>query len=1271
MKSTVESKALKKALLGGVSIMAFTVAVGYGGVVLADGASNADATTPIIDTNTITATDASGLDYDTQATGAITIDSDTAAITLGARDTTDAITNVNGGATSTLTVNIDTTGTNNTVTFAGDIDAQGDESIVINALDTTTVFEGDVDAGTGAVSLTVGSGTSTLSTTFDTATNANNTIDMTIDASAAGDTITVNVTNTENTTGNTVTFSKNIGGIEGIDVLALDARTTTVFDGTVTSGSITIGGTSATFNGDVVATSIAFSGTNVIFDGAVTGDVALSSTGTLTLQDAATITGDVDKTSGLSTAGNLVIEDQTTGAITAVSGAIGASNALNSITVDITTNDVTFGGAVSATTITVTGDDSAQDAIFQGDVTGAIVIDTDAVINLAADIKVVGSVATNTDGAGTLDFDTATAGTTLVSGAIGASGGNALEEVIVNTGAGVTSTFGGTVDADTVTLSGTGSVIFQDTVTADTKFDFTGALSVTFATDKGIVGDVTTSVGSQGSLSFSASTDTTFVDGDVGNLSSVITTIGAGAVGLFDGDLNADTTTALGAGTLSVTGDVVGDVDLLAAGTFLLAADKTITGDVDNTSGTAGTGTLTFGTMTGDLTLITGDIGDTDSLAQVTVDNGGSIATLDGDAAATAFTATGGGSTILNGAGTFTTLTTDGDFTSGTGVLDVVGTIALTGGDLIVGSGGAALGGASVTADNITLDSGKDVTFDGTVAQTVTGLVDGIGNVTISNAAGVTFANNVGATIDIDLLTIGTGKSATFNGTLDADAITLSGTGSTLQIEDTVTLTAGAGTGTGTITTAAGSKIIIGAGIVATETAFVVADVVSAGTTTIEVSSSFTTGTIVLFDSTADASGDLANLTITDTGLVDYTLAANGNDIEITAAARTDAAAAAALGVSTQDAVAAKNAALAIATGNDTLLANFDAALKAGGDDAAKAAETAAVQADTLGAGTNVAISTGGTVIGISSDRLGSLRTGNQFETSAATGFATGDNGSKYGVWFKPFGNWAEQDNTSGVAGFEALTYGVAMGADTEIADRYRAGGSFAYASSEIDGSGAGESTAEIDSYQFTAYGDYTGKNYYAEASLGYAYNKNLVSRVIDFMGTDTKASGDYGSSQFIASFNTGVPLQMHGTAYFTPTAGLAWTHVISESYTETGAGGLNQTVDIDDIDVLLGSLGAKMHTQIRYHGGYLVPNIHGSVSYDFIGDNTTATATYTGGGAAFTVEGADVEQFGGNLGFGFTYESGNFWTIGANYDADMKSGFISHSALFEARFNF
>ncbi len=607
----------------------------------------------------------------------------------------------------------------------------------------------------------------------------------------------------------------------------------------------------------------------------------------------------------------------------------------------------------------------------------------------------------------------------------------------------------------------------------------------------------------------------------------------------------------------------------------------------------------------------------------------------------TNFTSTGTGTTILGDGGDIENITASGDFTSGASALNIGGDVTITGGSLLIGAGG--------------LD------FDGTAAQTVSGEVDGANGLTITNAhaSGVTFEDAVGSNTPLSAITIGAGSLGVFESTVNGASIDLDGE---IQVNDIVTLSGNLDINNATIT--------LGADLVDTDTAFAVADVDSAGTTTIQASPLFTTGTIVVFDSTADASGDLANLSVTDTALVDYTLAANGNDIELTAAAKSIATTATELGVSTQEARSLSNAATAIATGNDTLLTNFTAALNAGGSDAKKAAQTAGTQPDTLGASSNVAINLGGQAIGISSDRLATQRIGEQFLTGSASGFSTGAISAENNAWVKTFGNFGEQDDEGSVDGYEATTYGVSFGYDKRVNDEYRFGASFTYASAEIEGNGAGESQNDISSYQGTLYGDFTGKAYYAEAAIGFAYNSHEASRVIDFMGSDTTASADYDSYQFTASMQTGVPIKIRGTAFFTPTAGLAWTYLSTDSYTETGAGGLNQTVDIDDMHVLLGTLGAKFHTQVKTGSGFLVPEIHAGLSYDFIGDNAVATATYTGGGAAYKVEGQDPEQFGGNVGVGLTYDGGN-WLLGGGYDADIKSNYISHSAKLKATLRF
>jgi len=336
-----KSVKFKSYLLRGVSAATITIALGFSSSVYAAG-DDADATTDVNTGATVTATDAGGLLNNDPADHAITIDSTAGAITLGTLATTDAVTFKDDiGGTRTATYTITTSGTNNAVTFAGDIEAEGDEIIVLNATNTTTVFTGDVTVATGSATLTLGAGTSTISTTFDTATAASNIIDMAINANAAGDTVTLQVTNTDGTVGNGMTFSQAIGGgsaATAIDSLSLGTATKATFSSTVRADAITSNTTqTTTFTGAVTANS---------FTGTGTGATTLTGGGTFGSLSAA----------GNVTSGTGALDINGTVAISGGDLVIGSGDATLSgaaITADNITlaagNDITFDGTAAQT----------------------------------------------------------------------------------------------------------------------------------------------------------------------------------------------------------------------------------------------------------------------------------------------------------------------------------------------------------------------------------------------------------------------------------------------------------------------------------------------------------------------------------------------------------------------------------------------------------------------------------------------------------------------------------------------------------------------------------------------------------------------------------------------------------------------------------------------------------------------------------------------------------------------------------------------------------
>jgi len=142
------------------------------------------------------------------------------------------------------------------------------------------------------------------------------------------------------------------------------------------------------------------------------------------------------------------------------------------------------------------------------------------------------------------------------------------------------------------------------------------------------------------------------------------------------------------------------------------------------------------------------------------------------------------------------------------------------------------------------------------------------------------------------------------------------------------------------------------------------------------------------------------------------------------------------------------------------------------------------------------------------------------------------------------------------------------------MSDDFRLGVSFAYSSTDVNGDGAGKSQTDLKSYQGTLYGDYTAPTFYVQGMIGYAMNEADVQRTIDLGSLLRTAKGNYDSDQYMASIGGGMPMYLEGDTYFTPTVGLAYTSVKSDAFTETGSGNLNLTVNPDDVDAAIMSIG-------------------------------------------------------------------------------------------------
>jgi outer membrane autotransporter protein len=327
---------------------------------------------------------------------------------------------------------------------------------------------------------------------------------------------------------------------------------------------------------------------------------------------------------------------------------------------------------------------------------------------------------------------------------------------------------------------------------------------------------------------------------------------------------------------------------------------------------------------------------------------------------------------------------------------------------------------------------------------------------------------------------------------------------------------------------------------------------------------------------------------------------------------------------------------------------------------------------DGLSATSGAAVaSAGATVVSVGSSRMAALRNGNAYASTAGSGFNAGSLGLENSLWMKPFASFGKQTERKSIAGYDADTYGIAIGADTRINAHSIVGLSFSYADTNVDGRGAGRSRSDISSYQLTAYGDYTAKDYYVEALVGYAYNDIDSTRIIT--ATSATASGEAESNQFMFSLSGGMPMKAGHNSYFTPSVGINFTHVVNNSYTETGAGNLNLSINPEDITIARTFLGGRYHASVQTPDGVFVPELRARVLYDMAGDDGSSSNTFTGGGAAFDSNGVDVVEFSTSVGAGLAYTPSfdQGMNLSLNYDWETKTNYNGHSASFQLKYAF
>lgn len=304
---------------------------------------------------------------------------------------------------------------------------------------------------------------------------------------------------------------------------------------------------------------------------------------------------------------------------------------------------------------------------------------------------------------------------------------------------------------------------------------------------------------------------------------------------------------------------------------------------------------------------------------------------------------------------------------------------------------------------------------------------------------------------------------------------------------------------------------------------------------------------------------------------------------------------------------------------------------------------------------------TGGSML-VTSNTLARVNQIIQSRTAINAGMSSGDEFfSDNNVWMKPFGSWADQKDRSGVSGFKADTAGLVIGADAEIQNTARLGVAFAYAETDVDGnSSIAPHNVNTDFLQVIGYGSYslnpkTELIFQVDAGKGMSEGQ----RVIAF--TSSVANSDYDSITAHVGLGLERTMKINERTEFSPELRADYSWIRDDSYSETGAGVFNLSVDSRNTDELILAVDGKIvHS---FNDMISMSGVLG-VGYDTINEQASITAIFAGApGASFVTDGIEPSPWIGRASAGLTYIINDGIELTANYDANYRQDFLNQTA--------
>lgn len=291
---------------------------------------------------------------------------------------------------------------------------------------------------------------------------------------------------------------------------------------------------------------------------------------------------------------------------------------------------------------------------------------------------------------------------------------------------------------------------------------------------------------------------------------------------------------------------------------------------------------------------------------------------------------------------------------------------------------------------------------------------------------------------------------------------------------------------------------------------------------------------------------------------------------------------------------------------------------------------------------------------------------GNALQNRSASlrrGLSSGDGLSETGVWLQVLDSDADQGSRNGIAGYDADSQGIAVGADGKLNAQTTLGLAYSYLSSDVRSQNGNKT--DIEGHTLTLYSGYEQDAWFADASLSYGLSDNQSKRYI----AGTRAKGDYDSSLWGLNLLGGYGFDLGEGVLLEPRVAARYSSVQIESYREKGS---SAALAVGEQRIEIAELGAgvRLAGNFSVGQGNLEPEAKLMAYHDFIADEASSTSAFVAGGTPFVTHGAKPARDSYEASLGLTYRLGAV-SLGVSYDYLTKADYTADTVQAKVRYDF